>query len=71
MLDQGQERKTNLHKPPLQYSHTGNAGRVILLKHGSRGGSGQRVAMASKAASASGCAEVGSLWREVGEGGCS
>jgi hypothetical protein len=51
--------------------HTGNAGTVILLKRGGGGGGKQRVAMARKAASASGCAEVGSLQRKVGEGGCS
>jgi hypothetical protein len=51
--------------------HTGNAGMVILLKPGGGGGSGRRVAMARKAASASGCAKVGSLQRKVGKSRCS
>jgi hypothetical protein len=51
--------------------HTGNMGAVILFKRGGGGGSRRRVAMVRKAASASGCAEVGSLQCKVLEGGCS
>jgi hypothetical protein len=40
--------------------HTSNMGAVILFERGGSGGGGWQVAMLRKAASASGCAEVGS-----------